>query len=75
MRQITQGPQPNDEQQAVIDEIYNSAIYSREVIDEKLDPIPIWQKDHFICGEGGCGKTWMFNVITKEFLDITILFL
>lgn len=67
---MTNGPQPNDEQQALIDEIYNSAVYSREVIDEKLDPIPEWQKDYFVCGEGGSGKTFTFNVNT-----ITVLFL
>jgi predicted ATPase len=71
-RLLEEGFQPNKEQQGIINEVKTAfdAYRQMEYGDKDFANVP---RLFFITGEGGCGKTFLFNVnIIKIFIyDMT----
>lgn len=62
-------PQPSDEQRQFIFDIMDGINCTSQMIDGYA--VPDVQKCFFVSGEGGCGKTFLFNV---HFLLFLLLF-
>lgn len=68
-------PKPNDEQQNLIDEIYNSAVDLSYVMNkEQTHFTPGLRRCFFVTGEGGSGKTFTYNVhFCKYYVTLKII--
>jgi predicted ATPase len=55
-------PKPNEEQQQIINEIRTAFDAYRQQMEWEDPDITDVPRCFFISGEGGCGKTFLFNV-------------